>query len=44
MQAQTDKMSKQHIENLLNRTITDDYYAQVVTEVLLNLLEETENE
>lgn len=39
-----DKMSKQHIENLLNRTITEDYYAQLVTETLLKLLEEAENE
>lgn len=39
-----DKMSKYHIENLLNHAITDDYYAQLVSETLLNLLEETENE
>lgn len=44
MQTNIDKLSKPSIEKLLNRPLTDDYYAQVVSEALLNLLETNEYE
>lgn len=44
MQTNIDKLSKSSIEKILNRPLTDDYYAQVVSEALLNLLETNEYE
>ncbi|WP_405169474.1 hypothetical protein [Paenibacillus sp. FSL H3-0286] len=44
MQTNIDKLSKPSIEKLLNRPLTDDYYTQVVSQALLNLLETNEYE
>lgn len=39
MQTNFDKLSKPSIEKLVKRQLSDNEYIQVVSEVLLNLLE-----
>lgn len=40
----TDKFSKQNIERLLNQTLTDEEYKEIVGEALNKLLRDKNNE
>lgn len=44
MENNIDKMSKPNIEKLLNHPLSDESYAQVVAEVLFDLLETNDYE